>query len=251
MSKISEENIIRILSRLDVPGNAAKIYIFLLKNGPSTGYAVSKRSGVNNAVVYRELERLKNRNLVYQLGVKPLKYEAINMDGLLKNLKKQNKTEEKLLEKSLKDILKDNKNLVSIRIDEYDDLMAEIKKEILAAKEQILIRLWSEELETLDDDLRKMEGKGVEIQLLSFTPLENPIGETFSYNIDPHSFTENWERGIALFVDEERVVVGNKIGKYPIHGMLTNDPLIGESIKDQILLDVELVKNKREMRKKL
>ena len=125
------------------------------------------------------------------------------MDGLLKNLKKQNKTEEKLLEKSLKDILKDNKNLVSIRIDEYDDLMVEIKKEILAAKEQILIRLWSEELEILEDDLRKMEGKGVDIQLLSFTPLENPIGETFSYNIDPHSFTENWQRGIALFIDEE------------------------------------------------
>ena len=251
MSKISEENIIRILSRLDVPGNAAKIYIFLLKNGPSTGYAVSKRSGVNNAVVYRELERLKNRNLVYQLGVKPLKYEAINMDGLLKNLKKQNKTEEKLLEKSLKDILKDNKNLVSIRIDEYDDLMVEIKKEILAAKDKILIRLWSEELEILEQDLRKMEGEGIHIQLLSFTPLKYPIGETFSYNIDPHAFTENWQRGIALFVDEERVVVGNKIGKYPIHGMLTNDPLIAESIKDQILLDVELVKNKREMRKKI
>ena len=97
MSKISEENIIRILSRLDVPGNAAKIYIFLLKNGPSTGYAVSKRSGVNNAVVYRELERLKNRNLVYQLGVKPLKYEAINMDGLLKNLKKQIKVKKNYL----------------------------------------------------------------------------------------------------------------------------------------------------------
>ena len=166
--------------------STAKIYIFLLKNGPSTGYAVSKRSGVNNAVVYRELERLKNRNLVYQLGVKPLKYEAINMDGLVKNLKKQNKTEEKLLEKSLKDILKDNKNLVSIKIDEYDDLMVEVKKEILAAKGQILIRLWSEELEILENDLRKMEGEGVDIQLLSFTPLEKPIGETFSYNIDPH-----------------------------------------------------------------
>ena len=74
MSKISEENIIRILNRLDVPGNAAKIYIYLLKNGPSTGYSVSKKSGVNNAVVYRELERLKVRNLVYQLGIKPLKY---------------------------------------------------------------------------------------------------------------------------------------------------------------------------------
>ena len=54
MSSIIEENIIRIVSRLDIPGNAAKIYLFLLKNGPSTAYAVSKTSGVNNAVVYRE-----------------------------------------------------------------------------------------------------------------------------------------------------------------------------------------------------
>ena len=244
-----EQNIIQILSRLDIPGNAAKIYIYLLKNGPSTAYAVSKKSGVNNAVVYRELERLKSRNLVYQLGIKPLKYEAINKDGLLKTLKKQNKAEEKLLEKSLKVILEGKKNLISIRIDDYNDLIAEIKKEIEAAKKKILIRLWSEEMIVLEKELRRAESKGVSIQLLSFTPLENPIGETFSYNIDPYSFTENGERGIALFIDEERVIVGNKIGKYPIHAMLTNDPLITESIKDQILLDVELVKNKREMRK--
>ena len=249
MTKTVEQNIIQILSRLDIPGNAAKIYIYLLKNGPSTAYAVSKKSGVNNAVVYRELERLKSENFVYQLGIKPLKYEAINKDGLLKTLKKQNKTEEKLLEKSLKIILNGKKNLISIRIDDYNDLIVEIKKEIEAAKKKILIRLWSEEMTVLEKELRRAESKGVSIQLLSFTPLENPIGETFSYNIDPHLFTENWERGIALFVDEEKVIVGNKIGKYPINAMLTNDPLITESIKDQILLDVELVKNKREMRK--
>ena len=59
------------------------IYIFLLKNGPSTAYEVSKKSGVNNAVVYRELERLKTKKFVYQLGINPLKYEAINKDGIL------------------------------------------------------------------------------------------------------------------------------------------------------------------------
>ena len=87
MANILEENIIRILSRLDIPGNAAKIYLFLLQNGPSTAYSVSKKSGVNNAVVYRELERLKTKNLVYQLGIKPQKYEAVNKEGLLKTLK--------------------------------------------------------------------------------------------------------------------------------------------------------------------
>ena len=250
MKTISEDNIIKILGRLDIPGNAAKIYIYLLKNGPSTGYSVSKNSGVNNAVVYRELERLRSKNLIYQLGLKPLKYEAINSEGLVKTLKRQNKTEEQLLEKSLRDLLKETKSLISIKINKYDDLIAEVKKEILSAKKQILIRLWSEELELIEDELRGMEKKGIDIQLLSFTPLEKPIGETFSYNVDPHSFTENWQRGLALFVDEERVVVDNKIGKHPIHGLLTNDILITESIRDQILLDVELVKNKREMRKK-
>ena len=250
MNTFSEDNIIKILGRLDIPGNAAKIYIHLLKNGPSTGYLVSKTSGVNNAVVYRELERLRSKNLIYQLGVKPLKYEAINTEGLVKTLKRQNKTEEQLLEKSLRDLLKKTKSLISIKINEYDDLITEVKKEILSAKKKILIRLWSEELELIENDLRTMEKKGIDIQLLSFTPLEKPIGETFSYNMDPHAFTENLERGLALFVDEERVVIGNKIGKDPIHGMLTNDPLIVESIKDQILLDVELVKTKREMRKK-
>ena len=250
MNTISEDNIIKILGRLDVPGNAAKIYIYLLRNGASTGYLVSKKSGVNNAVVYRELERLRSKNLIYQLGLKPLKYEAINSEGLVKTLKRQNKTEEQLLEKALRNLLKETRSLISIKINKYDDLIAEVKKEILSAKKQILIRLWSEELELIEDELRGMEKKGIDIQLLSFTPLEKPIGETFSYNVDPHSFTENWQRGLALFVDEERVVVGNKIGKHPIHGLLTNDILIAESIRDQILLDVELVKNKREMRKK-
>ena len=69
--------------------------------------------------------------MIYQLGVKPLKYEAINSEGLVKRLKRQNKTEEQLLEKSLRDLLKETKSLISIKINKYDDLIAEVKKEIL------------------------------------------------------------------------------------------------------------------------
>ena len=70
MLKTTEDNLINILKRFDVPGNAAKIYLFLLKNGPASAYKVSKESGVNSAVVYREIERLKTKNLIYQLGSK-------------------------------------------------------------------------------------------------------------------------------------------------------------------------------------
>ena len=63
MQSATENNIIKVLSRLDVPGNAAKIYLFLLKNGPASGYKITKVSGVNSGVVYRELERLKSKKI--------------------------------------------------------------------------------------------------------------------------------------------------------------------------------------------
>lgn len=47
------------------------------------------------------------------------------------------------------------------------------------------------------------------------------------------------------------IIVGNKAGEYPIRGLLKNNLLIFESIRDQILLDVELVKTKRKMRGKI
>ena len=101
MLKSTEKNLIDILRRFDLPGNAAKIYLFLLKNGPHSAYRVSKNSGVNSAVVYREIERLKSKNLIYQLGSKKKRYEAINGEGLLKHLKKKNQEDETILENSL------------------------------------------------------------------------------------------------------------------------------------------------------
>ena len=248
MTSTTESNIIKILSRLDVPENAAKIYLFLLKNGPASGYKITKVSGVNSGVVYRELERLKSENLVFQLGVNQKKYEAINGNGLIEILKRQNKSEESLLEVSLNDLLKGSDTLISVKIAEYDDLIYEVQKEILSAKEEILIRVWSDEFVKIEEQLRKAEDKGINIQLLSFTPLNNPIGEVFSYSIDPSVFKDNWKRGIALAIDKKEVIIGNKIGKEPIQGLKTNDPLINESIRDQILLDLELAKGRIKMK---
>ena len=47
MTSTTESNIIKILSRLDLPGDPAKICLFLLKNGPASGYRIAKVSGVN------------------------------------------------------------------------------------------------------------------------------------------------------------------------------------------------------------
>ena len=249
MISATENNIIKILSRLDIPGNAAKIYLFLLRNGPASGYRITKEAGVNSGVVYRELERLKSKNLIFQLGVNQKEYEAINGNGLIEILKRQNKSEESLLEKSLNKLLKGFDSLISVRIAEYDDLIYEVQKEILSAKEEILIRIWSDEFVKIEEQLRKAEEKGINIQLLSFTPLNKPIGRTFSYNIDPNVFKENWKRGLALAVDNKKVIVGNKIGRKPIQGLITNDQLISESIRDQILLDLELAKGRLKRKK--
>ena len=47
MISITESKIIKFLSRLDVPVNAAKIYLVLIKNGPASRYKRAKVFGVN------------------------------------------------------------------------------------------------------------------------------------------------------------------------------------------------------------
>ena len=141
MLKTTEDNLINILKRFDVPGNAAKIYLFLLKNGPSSAYKVSKESGVNSAVVYREIERLKTKNLIYQLGSKKKRFEAINGQGLLKHLKKKNQEDEIILENSLNELLEGSSSLISMRLPEYSDLIDQILLDLKGAKKEILIYL--------------------------------------------------------------------------------------------------------------
>jgi sugar-specific transcriptional regulator TrmB len=244
MLKSTEENLINILRRFDVPGNAAKIYLFLLKNGPHSAYRVSKDSGVNSAVVYREIERLKSKNLVYQLGSKKKKYEAINGQGLLKHLKKKNKEDEIILENSLIELLENSSSLISMKLPEYSDLIDQILKNLNGAKKEILIRGWDEELDQFYQILKEKEKDGLILHILSFTPQNRRIGNSYSYNIDAGTIKENWKRGLGIAIDKNIVIVGNKIGRDPIQGLLTNDPLIVESIRDQILLDIALFKSK-------
>ena len=45
--------IIKILKQLEIPANTSKIYIYLSKNGEQNGYSISKKSGINNSVIYR------------------------------------------------------------------------------------------------------------------------------------------------------------------------------------------------------
>tara|TARA_S200000501_G_scaffold376115_1_gene430031 strand:- start:429 stop:695 length:267 start_codon:yes stop_codon:yes gene_type:complete len=85
-----KNNIIQILKRLEIPGSTAKIYIYLLKNDQQNGYSISKNSGINNSVIYKELERLKKKNLINEFGIKNKTYRATNSHELLKQFKDNN-----------------------------------------------------------------------------------------------------------------------------------------------------------------
>ena len=237
-----EDNIIRILKRLEIPGNAAKIYIYLLKNGQQNGYSISKNSGINNSVIYRELERLKRKKLINEIGIKNKTYKAINSHALLKQFKDNNKKDEKILQKSLSLLLSSSNSQINININNYEDLITEIICELKNTKREVLIRVQDEEYNRIKDVLESINNTHVKIKILSFTPLKSHIGEVYCYNINPDNFQEHWKRGIAISIDKKIIIVGNKIGKHPIQGLISNDSLITESIRDQIILDIELAK---------
>ena len=184
------------------------------------------------------------KNLIIEIGIKNKTYQAINSHALLNKLKSNNKKDEKTLEDSLSLLLSTSNSQINIKINNYEDLITQTICELEKAQNEVLIRVWSEEFIRIKDTLENLNNKKIKIKILSFTPLKSYIGDVYCYNIDPNKFQDHWKRGIAISIDKKIVIVGNKIGKHPIQGLISNDSLITESIRDQIILDIELAKHR-------
>ena len=76
----------QLLSELGLSKNDSKIYLTLLKHGPSTVTIIPKQSGIHRANVYSALERLRNKGLASDVIQKDKKLFGPADPSLLINL---------------------------------------------------------------------------------------------------------------------------------------------------------------------
>ena len=100
LQPIGEEDF-KTLSKLGLKSTEAKVYLALVKNGPSNAREIAQNSNVARPDIYRTVSQLQNIGLVEKIVAKPQTFNAIPLSEALAILfQKREKENEELIEKT-------------------------------------------------------------------------------------------------------------------------------------------------------
>ena len=95
------EELIEHLKELGFNTYESRVYLALLQYGNSTGYEVSKNSGVPQARAYDTLKMLETKKIVISTGEKPATYMPVAPKEILDRYKSRYKNSFDYLDKNL------------------------------------------------------------------------------------------------------------------------------------------------------
>lgn len=205
----------------------AKIYIALLKQNPSTGYELSKISGVPQAKVYENISRLINSGAVLTVGTEPTKYVPLPPEELLKsvhtNFEKSINTIQDTLSK-----LNTTQNAEYVwNIKGYYQTMEKAKEIISNSKNSLMLSLWEDEVSYLYEELIQAINRGVIIDILLYgsNKLEG-IDNVYYHGSDENLKELVGGRWLTLISDKKEVITGQAILENDGISIWTSNPSI-------------------------
>lgn len=227
-----------LMQELGFTMNEAKIYLVLLKKNPLNGYEVAKEANIARATVYGILDKLVQKKYVAIIDGETTRYAPINYKDIIMRLKneftlKLKNMEEFLDNYSQKDI---SENYV-INLSNYSEMVNEIKNNILSAKKEIYISMWSQEAVKFLAELKQANDAGVKIYAFSFTKFPFDFGIQYTYDMDE---SEIWfpRRRITAVFDRKLIIMGEGNDQINEISIMTKNKMIIQSAIDQMLLDI-------------
>jgi len=155
------EEILKEMQKIGFTSYEAKIYLALLHRNPSTGYEISKISGVPQAKVYENILRLGNRGAVLNVGNDPVKYVPLPPEKLLKKVDAEFEKSIDALKSKLPALSTGKEPGYGWNIRGYYPAMEKAGQMINEAEKEIALAVWAEDVMYLYNELAEAEGRGV------------------------------------------------------------------------------------------
>ncbi len=225
----------------------AKVYKTLLKYGSSTGYEVSKYSGVARSKIYNHLEELSQRGVVeLSSDGKSNYYRAIEPDELIELTKKNMKDTLESFEYLAKNIHKPEENTGIWEMENYNRLLTKTKETITNAKESLYIQIWIDEL---DSELTSLINKKIDELSKTVIILYDKEG-TYNTSLKkffPHGFEmerleDMTHRWINIVADENTLLYSAILFNKEVSGIYTENKILSFFSKEYIQHDAYCLK---------
>ena len=237
---MSAQTVIDELQRLGMTGYEAKAYAALVAaGGPLSGYEVAKRSGVPRSTVYETIAKLAGRGAAYEVraGEDNVSYIALPPNALLDRMSREFDASVDSLREALPQLAAPAQVRMMHDLPDRGSLLARAEDVVGAARTDLFVSGYPEEVEELKPLIRKAEQEGVEVTAVVFGEDDDPVGNTFTHRFSsPEVVLENLGcRLLVLVADREQAVIGGAV-EGEGWGAFTDDPAV-------VLVAVEYVRH--------
>jgi sugar-specific transcriptional regulator TrmB len=234
------ESILESLQATGMSGYEAKAYLALLGAGePINGYEVAKRSGVPRSTVYETLGKLTLRGAAFEIRSEndSTLYVALAPQALLGRLSRSFQGHLDHLASNLPEVTQPAQSHLVHNIDGRDAVIERASDLVYAAKKELYVSAWAEELADLEVPLRMAEQQHVDILLLRFGETSVHLGAFYDHVFSsPEVVLERVGcRLLVIAPDRESVLIGGAVGD-TMWGLFSDDPAV-------VLLAVEYVRH--------
>lgn len=237
---MSQQSVIEELQRLGMSGYEAKAYVALVAAGsPLNGYEVAKRSGVPRSTVYETLAKLVGRGAAYEVraGEASVGYLSLPPTALLDRMRRDFEQSFEALRSALPEVATPPQVRLVHSLLDRASLLARAQDVVAAARDDLFLSGWPEEIADLKPLVRRAADEGVDVSVVSFGEDPQPVGTTIAHRFSrPEVVLENLGcRLLVVSADREQAVIGGVVDG-EAWGVYTDDPAV-------VLVAVEYVRH--------
>ena len=200
----------RAISALEQVGFSvyeARVYLGLLQKNPSTGYQLSKLSGVPRSRIYETLERLVTKGYAVALDTEPAQYSPLSAYELVAQLQEQFDGALSKLEAELKKIATPpaTENMWNLR--GREDILRRVRRMIAQAEESVYLVGWDTTIQELQPELEAADGRGIRIVLISCGESTFKVGKHYRHAFESE-LVQQCDTSLNVVVDGMEALVG-------------------------------------------
>lgn len=242
------DKIINQLENIFFTTQEAKIYIQCLKTPGITVFQASKALHVSRSSIYPVMQRMTEKGyLLLEQGDKDLYYSE-KPDILLEHLKNTYNQQIDALKEDLKDVPREIDQEPYLNLHGFKAIIGKARTMIYGAKDDIYLNT-DLDLTLLEDALRFLEPKGVDIYAFSF---QKQRMVHLGMKIYSHEYPNFNPSRLMLVIDQKEVLVANlNEQSKQWSATYTKNPLMVSIISEHIHHDIYLLKLEQKYKKDL
>ncbi len=241
---MQRDQALELLKAAGMSGYEAKAYVALLVAGePLNGYEVAKASGVPRSTVYETLAKLVGRGAAFEVNHpgNGTAYVALPSEALVGRLRRDLSSTIDGLAAVLPGLAAARDAHLVQHVHGLDGVLERAIDVIDGAASVVFASIWPDEIEHLRPALERAVDRDVDVSLVTFGALDQPIGRTYEHHYSqPDVVLERLGcRIFTVVADRDAALIGG-IDETAAWGMWSDDPAVALVAAEYVRHDIAL-----------